>query len=102
MFPGSLWGVVQVQSGLRRSGHQIGAGIIRRILRSHAIPPPAVRDDRWRTFPHAHAATILAADFFHTDCAVPLTRLHAAFVTGHDTRHVHLPGGLISEYQPAA
>jgi putative transposase len=51
-----------------------------------------MRDDRWSSFLRAHAATILAVDFFHIDCAVSLTRLYVAFVIEHGTRHVHLLG----------
>jgi hypothetical protein len=84
------WGVVRIQGELRRPGHRIGAGTIRKILRSRRIPPPAARDDRWPVFLRAHTRSILAIDLLHVDCALSLTRLYAAFVIGHRTRRVHL------------
>jgi hypothetical protein len=86
------WGVVRVQGELRRLGHRISAGTIRKILRSRRIPPPAARDDQWRAFLRAHARSILAIDLFHVDCAFSLTRLYAAFVIEHRTRRVYLLG----------
>ena len=86
------WGVVRIQSELRRLGHRISAGTIREILRSRPIPPPAARDDQWRAYLRAHARSILAIDLFHVDCAFSLTRLYAAFVIEHRTRRVSLPG----------
>jgi hypothetical protein len=86
------WGVVRIQGELRRLGHRISAGTIRRILRSRRIPPPAARHDQWRAFLRAHARSILAIDLLHVDCALSLTRLYAAFVIEHRTRRVHLLG----------
>jgi putative transposase len=81
---------VRIQAELRRLGHRAAAPTIRKIPRSNQIPPPALRDDAWRTFIRAHASTLPATDFFHIDCALNLTRLHLFLAIELDTRRVHL------------
>ena len=70
----------------------MAASTIRKILRAHRIPPPSGHDGSWGVFLRAHAATLLAADFFHVDCAFTLTRLYVGFVIELQTRRVHLLG----------
>ena len=88
------WGYQRIQGELLKLGHRVSASTIRRVLKPLKIPPTPKRhtDTTWQQFLHAQAATMLAADFFHVDCAMTLQRLYCLFVTEAGSRHVHVLG----------
>jgi hypothetical protein len=79
---------------LLKLGYRVSASTIRRVLKALRIAsaPSRRTGTTWRRFLPAQAAAMLAAGFFHLDCAMTLHRLYCLFVIEVGSRYVHLLG----------
>ena len=87
------WGYRRIQGEMLSLGLSIWASTVPRVPKQLRIPPaPRRSQSSWRQFLCTQAATVLACDLLHVDCAVTLRRLHVFFVVEVGTRYVHVLG----------
>ncbi len=86
------WRYQRIRGELLTLGHCLSATAIRALLRRHGIPPAPRRPGlSWRAFLRAHAAGVLACNFF-TVSTIRLETLFVLFFIELQTRGVLLVG----------
>jgi transposase InsO family protein len=86
------WGYVRIRGELLKLGHAVSASAIRMLLRRRRIPPAPRRAGlAWPAFLRAHAAGLLACDFFAVE-TVRLQVVYVLFFLEVQTRRVVVAG----------
>jgi putative transposase len=86
------WGYQRIVGELAAVGVRVSATSVAKILRQAGVPPADARVRlSWRKFLRAHAASMVACDFFTVE-TLWLGRLYVLFFLELGTRRVHLAG----------
>jgi putative transposase len=86
------WGYQRIVGELVGLGVRVSATSVAKILRKAGVPPAGARVQlSWREFVRAHAASIIACDFFTVE-TLWLGRIYVLFFLELGTRRVHLAG----------
>jgi hypothetical protein len=86
------WGYQRIRGELRKLGHAVAATTVQTVLRRHRVPPAPRRAGlAWPAFLRAHAAGLLACDFFTVE-TVRLHTLYVLFFLEVQTRRVVVAG----------
>ena len=89
------WGYQRIQGELLKLGHCVSATTIRTVLRPHKLPPAPRRAGlAWAAFLRAHAAGLLACDFFTVE-TLHLGVLYVLFFLHVQTRRVFVAGATV-------
>jgi hypothetical protein len=86
------WGYLRIKGELLPLGHRVSATAIQSVLRRHGVPPAPRRAGlAWSAFLRAHAARLLACDFFAVE-TVRLQVIYVLFFLEVQSRRVFVTG----------
>jgi len=86
------WGYQRIVGELAGVGVRVSATSVAKVLRQAGVPPAGARVQlSWRVFIRAHAASMIACDFFTVE-TFWLGRIYVLFFLELGTRRVHLAG----------